>query len=300
MKKDSYTIGVALVFGSFVLLVSFFVYENWKLNKTRKLVENLKASQPTVKVEQRDYSQFKVIDSDDGGTMVHIPGGHSSMGSPPAEGDSDEIPQRVVFISSFYLDLYEITHEQFSRFVKTTHFPRPVIPYFEDDLFLVNQPELPVVGVSWEHANEYCKWIGKRLPTEAEWEKAARGDRPLKWPWGNTFSEEFLNSEGKVDGYQYSAPPGKFEKGRSPFGVYDMAGNVAEWVADWYDPDFYQEGVFRNPKGPAQGKHRVYRGGSWNDSSANIRTAKRFAAAPHQSGVTIGFRCAMDSLEKEG
>jgi formylglycine-generating enzyme required for sulfatase activity len=300
MKKDSYTIGVALVFISFVLMVGFFIYENWKLNKTRKLVDNLKATKPTVEAEKRDYSQFKLVDTDDGGKMVFIPGGHFSMGSPPAEGDSDEIPQRVVYISPFYIDLYEITHDQFSRFVKGTKFPKPVIPYFEDDLSLINRPELPVVGVSWEHANEYCKWIGKRLPTEAEWEKAARGDRALKWPWGNHFSEDFVNSESEVDGYRYSAPPGKFEKGRSPFGVYDMAGNVAEWVADWYDPDYYQEGIFRHPKGPDQGKHRGYRGGSWNDSSANLRTPKRFAAAPHQSGVTIGFRCVMDPLEKEG
>ncbi len=299
MKKDSYTIGVGLVFISFVLLFGFFIYENWKLDKTRKQVASLKVTKTEVSLEKRDYSQFRIIEDDFGGKMVLIPGGHFSMGSPPADGAPDEIPQRVVYLSSFVLDLYEVTHEQFLGFAKATRSPKPVVPYFEDDLSLITQPNLPVVGVSWEQASEYCKWAGKRLPSEAEWEKAARGERALKWTWGNSFSEELANVEGEVDGFKYSAPPGTFEESRSPFGVYDMVGNVAEWVEDWYDPDYFQEGIFRDPKGPTQGKHRGFRGGSWNDSAENVRTAKRYAAAPHQSSVTIGFRCAMDPADIE-
>ena len=293
MKKDSYTIGIGLVFIAFFLMIGIFVFENWKLGKTRELLQSVQGDQPEVVLEERDYSQFPVLSGDDGGEMVLIPGGHFSMGSPPGEGGPDEIPQRVVFVSSFYIDFYEVTHAMFLSFVKATKAPKPVVPYFEEDLSFISKPEQPVVGVTWVQSKQYCEWAGKRLPTEAEWEMAARGERALKWPWGNIFWEKLSNVEGEVDGFKYSAPPGRFEMSRSPFGVFDMAGNVSEWVADWYDADFYQEGVFRNPKGPRKGKYRSIRGGSWNDSASGVRTAKRFPAAPHQAGFAIGFRCAM-------
>ena len=208
------------------------------------------------------------------------------------------MPQHVVFVSAYHIDLHEVTFREFDRFVSETQYQKAVVPVFEDDPSLLTDPDQPAVGVSWVQAKGYCEWADKRLPTEAEWEKAARGEESLVWPWGNSFSAVFLNSEGADDGYVYSAPPGQFEMGRSPYGVYDMAGNVAEWVEDVYDPDYYNDSPFRMPRGPKKGKHRVYRGGSWNDSLVNVRTAKRFAAAPHQAGAAIGFRCAMDRLDE--
>ena len=295
VKRDAYTIGIALAFIAFVLMILTLIVESWRSEQSKRLAQSMKSTKTVVALETRDYSSFQTTTGDDGAKMVLVPEGSFPMGSPPSEGDSDEIPQRIVYISSFYIDLYEVTHALFSKYVGATRAAKPVIPVFSDDLSLITKPELPVVGVSWDQARDYCLWAGKRLPTEAEWEKAARGERALKWPWGNTFGEELANVEGEVDGYKYTAPPGRFEAGRSPYGLYDVAGNVAEWVADWYDPAYYQVGVFKDPKGPVKGTHRVYRGGSWNDSSANVRTAKRFAAAPHQSSAVIGFRCAKNS-----
>jgi sulfatase modifying factor 1 len=226
--------------------------------------------------------------------MVLIPEGPFQMGSLASGGDLDEMPQHAVFLPAFYMDLKEVTQAQFAQFSQATQYPKPVVPVFQEELSLITKPELPVVGVPWDAAKDYCQWAGKRLPTEAEWEKAAGGEEGYRWPWGNDFLERASNLQGEEDGYKYFAPPGQFESGRSPYGLYDMAGNAAEWVMDWYDADYYKTAPFKVPKGPETGKFRVYRGGSWNDASGNARVAKRFAAAPHQTSAVIGFRCAKD------
>jgi len=227
--------------------------------------------------------------------MVLIPAGAFLMGSasPPGlswlEQGVDETPQHRVKLGVFWIDRYEVTEADYARFVAGTGHPPPRL--------WAGQPRRathPVIDVSWYDADAYCRWADKRLPTEAEWEKAARGERGVKWPWGNVYGPGLANLQGEEDGYQYTAPPGAFPQGRSAYGVYDMAGNVAEWVADWYDPKYYLGAPFESPTGPDVGKHRVYRGGSWNDTPSDVRTAKRFTAAPHQTSAVIGFRCAKD------
>jgi len=296
IKKDALFYGMILAFVAFVLMLVFFGYAMIQSRASSRLAAQV-ASQPaaTVQTAQWDYSRLRITKGEDGIEMVLVPAGPFLMGSPPVEGDQDEMPQRGAYVDAFWMDLYEVTFRQYAPFVSATGAPKPVIPVLQDDPAKLMSPEQPVVAVSWTQAGDYCRWLGKRLPTEAEWEKAARGDRGAKWPWGPTFGPGLANIQGEDDGFRYTARPGSFPGGRSAYGLYDMAGNVAEWVADWYDQKYYLGAPFESPSGPTTGKHRVYRGGSWNDTPSDVRTAKRFAAAPHQTSAVIGFRCAKDA-----
>ncbi|HUK55698.1 MAG TPA: SUMF1/EgtB/PvdO family nonheme iron enzyme [Nitrospiria bacterium] len=297
MKKDAFYYGTVIAFAAFFLMIVVFIYEAWETSRLDSKSQNVQVAQTSEEqIVPRDFSRFKTLADEDGSVMVLIPDGPFQMGSKASTGDLDEMPQHAVYLPAFYIDLKEITQAQFSKFSEDTHYPKPVVPVFQDDLSLITKPELPVVGISWNAAKDYCQWAGKRLPTEAEWEKAAGGDESFQWPWGNDIVEKAANLTGEEDGYKFLAPPGRFEAGRSPYGLYDMAGNAAEWVADWYDADYYKTAPFKTPKGPETGKFRVYRGGSWNDSSGNARVAKRFMAAPHQTSAVIGFRCAKDVI----
>jgi len=295
MKKDAFYYGTLIAFAAFFLMIVVFIYEAWKTSRSASKTQGMQVQQ-TQKVQSsnQDFSRFRTIPTEDGSEMVLIPEGPFQMGSPASSGDLDEMPQHAVYLPAFYIDLKEITQAKFSKFSEATQYPKPVVPVFQEELSLITKPELPVVAVSWNAAKDYCQWAEKRLPTEAEWEKAAGGDQSFRWPWGNDFVEKAANLAGEEDGYKLLAPPGRFESGRSPYGLYDMAGNAAECVADWYDADYYKTAPFKVPKGPETGKFRVYRGGSWNDSSVNARVAKRFMAAPHQTSAVIGFRCAKD------
>ncbi|HTN43977.1 MAG TPA: SUMF1/EgtB/PvdO family nonheme iron enzyme [Nitrospiria bacterium] len=293
MKKDAFYYGSLIAFAAFILMIVIFIYEAWKTSRSDSKNQGIPVDQTQKgKSGFQDFSRYKTIPTEDGSEMVLIPEGPFQMGSPASGGDLDEMPQHPVYLPAFYIDQKEVTQAQFSKFSVATQYPKPVVPVFQEDLSLITKPELPVVGVSWNTAQDYCQWAEKRLPTEAEWEKAAGGDQSFRWPWGNDFVEKAANLAGEEDGYKFLAPPGRFESGRSPYGLYDMAGNVAEWVADWYDADYYKNAPFKVPKGPEKGKFRVYRGGSWDDSSVNARVAKRFMAAPHQTSAVIGFRCA--------
>jgi formylglycine-generating enzyme required for sulfatase activity len=295
MKKDAFYYGSLVAFAAFFLMIVIFIYEAWKTSRSESKTQGVQVKQTQKEQSSiQDFSRFRTIPTEDGSEMVLIPEGPFQMGSPASSGDLDELPQHAVYLPAFYIDLKEITQAQFSKFSEATQYPKPVIPVFQEELSLITKPELPVVGVSWNGAKDYCQWAEKRLPTEAEWEKAAGGDQSFRWPWGNDFVEKTANLMGEEDGYKFLAPPGRFGSGRSPYGLYDMAGNAAEWVADWYDADYYKTAPFKVPKGPDTGKFRVYRGGSWNDSSVNARVAKRFMAAPHQTSAVIGFRCAKD------
>jgi len=228
-------------------------------------------------------------------TMVKIPAGVFKMGSPEGQGRSDEWPQRDIYLDEYLIDQVEVTNERYLKFVQATGHRNPPNPYGTGPLLSAKGiEELPVVQVTWYDSKTYCAWAKKRLPTEAEWEKAARGTDGRKFPWGNdvaTTKRATFDREWNEDKTLH--PVGSLSGGDSLYGVKDMAGNAREWVSDWYDADYYQHAPDRNPQGPdKKGIVRSIRGGSWHSPVADIRAAARgkggFALQTHGTG----FRCA--------
>lgn len=286
---------IIFVFGSFIMMIVMLIYMTYK---GKADLEKLSAGQSAnVRVLQsmptQDFSMYKTLVGDDGREMVEIPEGPFTMGID--DGDPDEGPSHPVYLQTFYIDLKEVTQEDYDRYIKMTKRDKPKVPVFEDDVTKLVGIDYPVVAVTWNDAFGYCRWAGKRLPTEAEWEKAARGEGKRRYPWGDKFEYQFANVDGEEDGFQFLAPVGSFEVGRSPFGLYDTTGNVAEWVMDSYVPDYYQQAPYRNPPGPKdQGENKVIRGGSWRESRIGARVTKRFAAKMWRNDASVGFRCAKD------
>jgi formylglycine-generating enzyme required for sulfatase activity len=187
-----------------------------------------------INLGKKEETPNTIIDKD-GAEMILIPAGEFIMGSPEGEGDDDEHPQHNVFLNAFYIDKYEVTNAQYKQFMDATGHKAP--GYWDNER--VNQPNQPVVGVTWHDAVAYARWAGKRLPTEAEWEKAARGIDGRKYPWGNEWDGSKWSSGSGSVVYKSAAPVGSFPEGTSSYGVMDMAGNVWEWCADWYDEAYY-------------------------------------------------------------
>jgi len=304
MENKGVLIGsIIFVFASFILMIVGLVYESYKSKQQRELVASIKTERQAVAVTApRDFSMYKTIVGDEGREMVLIPEGPFTMGS--VEGDPDEAPEHQLYLKSYYIDSKEVTQAEYDRFVRMTKRGKPFVPVFEDDISKIVKPELPAIGMSWNDAGAYCKWAGKRLPTEAEWEKAARGTDKRTYPWGNDDPTSQLANysvDGKRawQGMSTLSPVGSFDEGKSPHGIYDMAGNVWEWVADWYDREYYQKSPEKSPTGPKEGERRVIRGGSWNDPPVAIRTTARVSAEPEYRDRTLGVRCAMD-VSREG
>lgn len=230
--------------------------------------------------------------------MVHVPAGEFTMGSDREGAARDEQPVRVVWVDEFYIDRTEVTNAEFKAFADSTRRLYPNNPMWDVDYFL-NSPDHPVINLTFQQAEAYCAWKRKRLPREAEWEKAARGDDARLYPWGNEWDETRLNfwgSQHGVDTFVNTAPVGSFPKGASPFGALDMLGNVWEWCSDWYDENYYALGENRNPRGPeGPTPWRVVRGGSFSsprrpDGDATVpNRSKNHPSLPIHH---IGCRCA--------
>lgn len=237
----------------------------------------------------------------DGAEMVLIPAGEFQMGSD--DGDTNEKPVHNVFVDAFYMDKYEVSNTQYLLFVQETGHKEPegcayvggrLQTYFRpwsDEKF--SGPNQPVVCVTWADAMAYAQWAGKRLPTEAEWEKAARGglvDR--KFPLGDELNRDDANSLGigEVDIWECPAPVDSFAP--NGYGLHNMSGNVWEWCSDWYSETYYSSSAERNPKGPGSGVYRVFRGGSWiNPFNYFLRVSVRNFTNPPIGGYSLGFRC---------
>lgn len=275
----------------------------------------------------------------DGAEMVLVPAGEFVMGTTLEEIErlsqdwpkmqrelfEREYPQHRLVLEAFYIDRYEVTNARFRQFVQATGYRTPAeregwgwvhsgrawekskgahwqAPYGPGSA-TADFAQHPVVQVTWADAKAYCAWAGKRLPTEAEWEKAARGTDGRSYPWGNQLVETRANfcdqrcnlawkDETMDDGSRHTSPVGSYEAGKSPYGAYDMAGNVWEWVADWFEATYYRSGVTRNLQGPSTGHLAVIRGGSWFNNLVLVRTSHRNMENPLYRFSNTGLRCA--------
>lgn len=232
--------------------------------------------------------------------MILIPAGEFTMGSD--KHAPDEKPAHRVYLDAYYIGKYEVTNEEYHRFWQETgsHTPESFTDEYEvgawPERALAN-PRQPIVGVSWYDAVAYAEWTGMRLPTEAEWEKAARGPTDRLWPWGSQL-KPYANTWDGGDGYDNKlAPVGSIPNGKSYYGAMDMAGNAWEWVADHYSDVAYYHHAKRHPEGPETGSWRVLRGGSWVDNINRCTTTFRFQFYPNLKQSFIGFRVVKDVVE---
>ncbi|MFC2080593.1 formylglycine-generating enzyme family protein [Bacteroidota bacterium] len=227
--------------------------------------------------------------------MLLIPGGSFLMGKKP-NPDSKYVDDAIheVWIDSFYLDKYEVTNGQYYEFCLETGHSMP--EFWEMDVYKsgLKYPDHPVVGLAWAEAIQYAKWSGKRLPTEAEWEYAARGGLVQKnYPTGDVVDSSMVNYFGT---YGHALKVGSFAP--NAYGLYDMAGNVVEWVNDFYAKDYFLNSPAENPQGPTYGKRRVIRGGGWRSGISCNTCWFRQSLRPYWVDINVGFRCAKN-IDKE-
>jgi eukaryotic-like serine/threonine-protein kinase len=216
------------------------------------------------------------------------------MGSLDSDTDAgdEEKPQHLVHLRAYWMDRYEVTNAMYARCVRDGACQPPQQTGSKTHAAYYDEPgyeNYPVIFVSWNQAQTYCTWAGRRLPSEAEWEKAARGVDGQIYPWGDQSPTLGLANFGGLVGDTSRA--GSYPDGASPYGILDMAGNVSEWVADWYDEDYYASSAYHNPSGPESGEFHVLRGGSWFNMGRTMRAAFRLWNYPDVHSDTIGFRC---------
>ena len=238
--------------------------------------------------------------------MALIPAGEFLMGS--NERNMDRSPAHLIDLKAYFIDLYEVTNRQYEAFILDDGYQTEALWSKAGWEFIqrngidrplglernrYNSPDQPVVGVSWYEADAYARWANKRLPTEAEWEKAARGTDGRKYPWGNEI--DFSRIGYSMADSSRTLPVGSFPSGVSPYGLHDCAGNVSEWVADRYDRTYYSRSPRKNPIGPKTGDFRVLRGSAWGGLRFQMQCAYRASYPPDYRGFRVGFRCARDA-----
>jgi len=272
------------------------------------------------------------VSSQDGMVMVFVPAGEFKMGG--SSHSIDSLPSHVVDLDAFWIDKTEVTNAMFAKFIESSGYVTDAEKagssneyrttdegdYFEEvrgsgwnhphgeDSNISGLEDHPVVHVSWNDGNAYCSWAERRLPTEAEWEKAASFSasegKKYVYSWGNSFDGNRLNFCDENcsldyaiqfwdDGFAETSPVGSYPLGASPYGALDMAGNVMEWVADWYGENYYQNSPLVNPSGPESGENRVQRGGAWNTNDYYVSSSSRFGWEPSFTNGAAGFRCAL-------
>lgn len=226
----------------------------------------------------------------DGMLQVYVPAGEFLMGRGD-EGSGVDSPQHAVHLDAFWIDKYEVSNAMYRTCMRADGCMGLVSDNIIYDKWVYR--DHPVTYITWEQAQVYCQWAGRRLPTEAEWEKAARGTDGRMYPWGNeppnprlaNFRESLIHEAVSVHRYPLGA---------SPYGALNMSGNAREWVADWYDLHYYLSTPYNNPQGPADGQERSLRSGSYNEDGREISITRRYRHQPYSAGLSRGFRCAQD------
>jgi len=264
----------------------------------------------------KKLAQERVATMKTKGEMVLVPAGDFIMGS-DKKADRlayrSELPQRRVYLDAFEIGKFEVTALEYLKFVLETDRSPQLDWRYDGGNFQESMAHHPIMHVTWYEADAYCKWAGHRLPTEAEWEKAARGTEGRLYPWGNEYAGLSRANFGRtgLSGPVRDRPErlllyppiisvDKYENAVSPYGLYQTIGNVAEWVADWYDRDYYKTAPDRNPRGPEHGTQKAFRGAGWMDSTTTVRVAMRNGADPNTRINWLGFRCAKSVSEELG
>lgn len=264
-----------------------------RFEHAQQQIEEMKIRQDKLENDMEDQEERRkeVLPNANKRLMVHVPSGPFTMGGRDEDSPRSERPAHTVFLSDYYISKYLVTNQEYREFVQCTGHRIPI--HWQRGTFPAGTSRHPISNVNWQDADAFAKWRGARLPTEAEWENAARGTDERPYPWGTRFTEgERCNANNQVG---TTTPVDEFPDGRSFYELWDMAGNVYEWCNDYYDEEYYKSSPAINPKGPDGGQERVVRGGCYIESRAALRTTHREGVSEVTTRDTIGFRIAMDA-----
>ncbi len=280
-KKISVLIFIFIIFDLFIAYTWFagILKPFYVLTVTEMRLMSRKVSPVTFRYVPKDNMM-----------QLYIPAGEFTMGT-DKQPISSTAPLHKIYLDAYWIDQVEVTNRSYALCVNAGACRRPARynTYFDQPQYA----DYPVVFIHWYDADTYCKWAGERLPTEAEWEKAARGTDLRRYPWGNQYPDNSLLNFNGV----YQEPRSSYDYliGISPYGLLNMAGNVQEWVNDWYDPNYYLSSPYKNPQGPETGQLKILRGGGYWDNATEVQTFFRFKHDPTSAGQHRGIRCAQSA-----